>query len=227
VLADALRTRIKDLSFRTGLYSRTFFERYPYCFTPNQLIFLANSLLQRRDIPGCVVEAGVYQGATTIFLARFMAENIIGKRYVSIDTFAGFLPVHAEHEIRVRHKRWRIRDIFSDNKKQWYDYSLKLGNVTNVESHQADIGSFDFDKIAPIAFCLLDVDFYIPTKEALPKIYRAMSPGGIIVVDDCKAGGDWDGALQSYREFCAEHAIRETIVCEKLGLIEKTRCRVT
>jgi len=222
MLSGAGRAAIKELSFRTGIYRRTFFERYPYCFTPTQLIFLTNSISQCRGVPGCIVEAGVYQGATTIFLSHFMAEHDINKRYVAIDTFAGFVPDHAEHEIRMRSKPNRVREIFSDNKKCWFDYSMMLSNVRNVTSYEADVGKFDFKAIAAIAFCLLDVDFYVPTREALPKIYDAISRNGIIVVDDCKPGGNWDGALQGYQEFCATREIKETIVCEKLGVIRKS-----
>jgi hypothetical protein len=221
MLSGVVRSAIKELSFKTGIYRRTFFERYPFYFSPTQLIFLTDSISQCMDVPGCIVEAGVYQGATTIFLNRFMAENGINKRYVAIDTFAGFTPDHAEHEIRLRSKQKRVSAIFSDNKKSWFDYSMSLSNVRDVASYEADVGKFDFGVIAPIAFCLLDVDFYIPTREALPKIYDAVSPNGIIVVDDCKPGGDWDGALQSYQEFCASRGIKETIVCEKLGVIRK------
>src|SRR5262249_5668519 len=156
---------------------------------PTQLIFLTNSILQCADVPGCIVEAGVYQGATTIFLNRFMAENGINKRDVAIDTFAGFIPDQAEHEVRRRSKNKQVSGIFADNKKCWFDYSMTLSNIRNVDSYEADVGKFDFEAIAPIAFCLLDVDFYIPTREALPKIYDAISANGIIIVDDCKPGG--------------------------------------
>jgi O-methyltransferase len=73
--------------------------------------------------------------------------------------------------------------------------------VKRVKSIESDVTKFDFSAIAPIAFCLLDVDLYRPIKDVLPKIYGAMSPGWIVIVDDCKAAELWDSALQAYEEF--------------------------
>ena len=75
--------------------------------------------------------------------------------------------------------------------------------------------------IAPIAFCLIDLDLYRPIKNALPTIFKNVSKGGVIVVDDCKEGGVWDGALQAYIEFCDEIGIEPKIVYSKLGIIVK------
>jgi hypothetical protein len=48
-----------------------------------------------------------------------------------------------------------------------------------------------------------------------------MAPGGIIVVDDCAPGGDWDGALQAFQEFCNDTETRMEIACGKLGVFRK------
>jgi len=58
-------------------------------------------------------------------------------------------------------------------------------------------------------------------RDALPKIYQQLAPGGIIVVDDCSPGGNWDGALQAYQEYCASASIPVDIRCGKLGLVRK------
>jgi hypothetical protein len=42
-----------------------------------------------------------------------------------------------------------------------------------------------FETLRPIAFCLLDIDLYQPTRDVLPHLYDALAPGGMIVVDDC------------------------------------------
>ena len=63
------------------------------------------------------------------------------------------------------------------------------------------------------------MDLYKPIKDVLPKIYSAMSPGGIIVVDDCKPANLWDGAVLAYEEFLQNRALPKEIVAEKLGII--------
>ena len=79
-----------------------------------------------------------------------------------------------------------------------------MAGAGDVRALIADAAKFDYASLGPIAFCLLDVDLYIPTREALPKIYKQLSPGGVMIIDDCKPGGDWDGALQAYQEYCAD-----------------------
>ena len=64
---------------------------------------------------------------------------------------------------------------------------------------------------------------YAPTKIALPRVYSALSVGGLIVVDDCAQGTPWDGAYEAYQEFVRERNIEEEIACRKLGVIRKRR----
>jgi hypothetical protein len=219
--ASAIRSLVKNLSLKTGLYRSTLFTVYPYMFSPQQLIFLTDCLKATGDVPGCVVEAGCAYGATTVFLSKFMLEERINKTYIAIDTFSGFVRDHADHEITQRHKRPALRRTFAENKLAWFEQSVSIAGINNVRSIPCDITKFDFRSLGPVSFCLLDVDFYLPIADALPKIYEGMSRGGIIIVDDCKSGGDWDGALQAYSEFCAARGIGEQICCEKLGIIRK------
>ncbi|MGA7623528.1 MAG: hypothetical protein WB630_12720 [Candidatus Acidiferrales bacterium] len=64
---------------------------------------------------------------------------------------------------------------------------MTLHGIKRVKSVEDDVTKFDFSTIAPIAFCLLDVNLYKPISDVLPKIHGNMSPGGIIVVDDRKS----------------------------------------
>ncbi len=46
----------------------------------------------------------------------------------------------------------------------------------------------------------------------------------MIVVDDCSlAEPRWDGALQAYPEFIKSNGLPENIVCDRLGIIEKSQ----
>ena len=216
-----MRRLAKDFSLRTGIYTQTFFDVYPYMFSPQQLIFMSQCLKESADIPGCYLEAGCAYGATTVFLNKFMKGEGIEKRYIAIDTFSGFPEEHADFEIEQRNKRKKIKYSFSENKQEWFDYSLKRGGIHNVQSISGDVTKFDFSSIGPIAFCLLDVDLYLPVKKSLPKIFDQMSPGGILVIDDCKMNCDWDGAYQAYREFCQDMGIKEELHHEKIGILRK------
>jgi SAM-dependent methyltransferase len=173
-------------------------------------------------VPGCFVEAGCAFGATTVFLKKFMRGEKMDRDYYAIDTFSGFDKEHVDYEVRRRGKS-RVRSIlqskFSENRKAWFDRTMAMHSVSSIKSVEADIRNFDFSAIAPIAFCLLDVDLYIPIRDSLPRIYAALAPGGVLVVDDCQPHELWDGALQAYEEFTQENGIPREIACEKLGVV--------
>ena len=213
----------RDFAMKTGFTARTTFSLYNYMFDPQQLCFLIDCLQETENVKGCCIEAGCAWGYTTAFLRKWMDARGIKKDYLALDTFSGFIASDAEHEIKYRSKPERLNNLFSNNKKTWFDYSLKLANVTSVKSIQTDVAQFDFDKLGPISFCLLDVDLYLPIKKCLPNIYRNLSTGGIIIVDDCKNENIWDGAMQAYQEFMASIGAPQRIECGKLGVIIKTK----
>jgi O-methyltransferase len=212
--------KLKEFSLANFLLRRKTFA-YPFMFTPQQLVFLADCVERAVTVPGCIVEAGCAYGATTVFLNMFMRDIGCNKPYVAIDTFSGFKPEHVAYEVSERGKPKRLGGAFSRNDKSWLEYSLKAASIGSVRIIQGDVTTFDFASLGPIAFCLLDVDLYIPIRDSLPKILAGLSPGGTIVVDDCRSANNWDGALQAYQEFCAARGSPEEIVCGKLGLVRK------
>jgi len=219
-LTRAVRTIIKDISLKTG-GNRQLFRLYPYMFSPAQLIFLTDCMKSVSDVPGSFVEVGCAYGATTLFLNKFMNDStaLAQRNYYAIDTFQSFVAEHADYEIQNRGKPPSIKKRFKENKKAWFDKSMAVHGVKRVKSIECDATQFDLFSLAPIAFCLIDVDLYIPVKDLLPKVFSAMSPGGVIVVDDCEPDQMWDGALQAYQEFAREKNLPAEIVLEKLGVV--------
>jgi O-methyltransferase len=216
-----VRTVIKDLALSTGAYNRTFFNVYPFMFAPHQLTVLDQAVRDVRDIPGCFVEAGCAFGASTVFLRKSMQYYGINAPYYAIDTFSGFVKEQVAHETEKRGKPQFIAGEFSENKQAWFDRSIALHEIDGVTSIKSDVTKFDFSSLGPIAFCLLDVDIYLPMKDALPKIYDALAPGGILVIDDCEANVLYDGAQQAFEEFIAERGLQRNVVAEKIGLLTK------
>jgi O-methyltransferase len=203
------------------ILGRNIWSVYDYMFSPNQLIFLAQCLMETRSVPGCCAEIGCAYGRTTAFLRKFMDENGITKDYYALDTFSGFVTEHLDYEAEHRNKDRGVDLWFVNNKKKWFDHSLEVSNVHSVKSIECDAAQFDFDRIGPIAFALLDVDLYLPMVSILPKVYGNLSPGGMILVDDCAPHAHWDGALVAYEEFVAAQGIERRIVLDKIGVITK------
>jgi predicted O-methyltransferase YrrM len=161
-----------------------------------------------------------------------MIESGFKKPYVCVDTFQGFTADDMSVENARGNKSTWISKMFRNNHVDWFKESLQRRNINDVEIIQADISVLDAAKLPDqIALCLVDVDLYQPVKRALEKIYPKLSRGGIIVVDDCWSDSSpmfiegiakaYDGALQAYLEFTAEHGLPEQLVATKLAVIEK------
>ena len=226
-LGRAARTLCAETLIATGIidgiFGRRVFSAYDYMFSPRQLIFFTQCLSEARHVPGCCVEVGCAYGQTTGFLRKFMDESGITKDYYAIDTFRGFVQGQVDYEVEQRSKnRHGITVSFVTNKKKWFDKSLKVAGINSVWSIECDATKFDFDRIGPIAFALLDVDLYLPIIDILPKLYRNLSAGGILLIDDCKPHELWDGALVAYEEFASRMNFEPKIVLDKIGVVRKS-----
>jgi predicted O-methyltransferase YrrM len=199
------------------------YYRYQYFFNPEQLAFLTQCITETRDVSGDIVEIGCALGHTTCFLNRHMQCSGIQKPYYCIDTFSGFAANDVAFETNHRGKAPAVeayRNTFSYNNLKWFKYTLKLNGCDNVTCIQTDVKNYKFDR--PISFCLLDVDLYQPSRYALESIWPLLSPGGIIVVDDCDPPPhQWDGAYEAYTEFTKERSIAPRFVAHKLGVLKK------
>ncbi len=200
---------------------RYFFPYFAYNMTAAQLVLLCQHLARVRDVEGFVLEVGCSTGMTTVFLNNYMDALRIEKPYVAVDTFSGFTQEDVRHEVERRAVNSPLLGGFRSNSQRWFDLAMRMNGASRVRSIRADINGFDLRPLGGIAFCLLDVDLYRPTRNALPAIYRGLAPGGVVLVDDCDASSEhWNGADQAYKEFCRELALPERIE-SGIGILEK------
>jgi O-methyltransferase len=217
--ARSLLNRTKMLLLRTPI-KELFGHKYLYMFSPAQLGFLCEQVAKTASVPGSIVEVGCAFGATTVFLNRHLDSLGIQADYYAVDTFKGFTKgdILAENQLG---RSYDYNTDFRHNSKGFFDRTMRRNGVTRVTSFRADATNFDYKDIAPFRFALVDVDLYSPVRAVLNSIYDLMSPGGIIVVDDCQVGGRWSGAYDAFTEFAAAAHLEPIIVHDKLGLIVK------
>lgn len=197
-------------------------HRYSYNFDPTQLCFLCACVEETRDVPGHIAEVGCAQGKTAVFLNLYMDQQKIEKPYFAVDTFGGFVAEDVAYETEHRGKQPGLIHGFENNRKEWFDGSMQANGIRRVQSIQADVNQLDLTSLGPLAFCILDVDLYRPMSKALRELYEVLSPGGLLVVDDCNPQNiRWDGADQAYREFTASRGLPSQVVHRKLGLVRK------
>lgn len=232
-IKNGVRGRVTRYVTSRGYFRDLWYPRYPFQMFPRQLVYLAKCLEETKDVPGAILEVGCAHGLTTTFLYEYLRESGVRKDYVCVDTFAGFTPedLAVEFDQRGNRNKW-IEGLFKDNNPQWFKEALAKRNIKDIVVRQDDITSMDDGQLPErISFCLLDVDLYQPVRVGLEKIYDRLSPGGIIVVDDCWVRSSdhyiehvaeaYDGALQAYREFVKARGFEEELVETKFGVIRK------
>jgi O-methyltransferase len=177
---------------------------------PDRLYVYLDALYRRREVPGAVVEVGCFRGGTTRLAYRFLQQVQPSRRYVAVDTFAGFADPQFEHDRR-RGTPGRLRTGFGMNDiggavRRFLD----ADGCAGVELVRGDITTLR-DSALPdtIAVCLLDVDLELPTYGGLSRAVARLAPGGVALVDDCDPGNDYPGALAGYRRFARERNRRE------------------
>ena len=217
-LKSLIQEAYRSLFWYTPL-RRYMYRPYSYNFTPEQLAFFVRCISETREVHGDVIEVGCETGHTTCFLNRHLQTSGIAKDYYCIDTFSGFLPEDISFEVKNRGKKWRDYSGFRVNRVKWFEYMLKQNGCTRIFCVETDVQKYQFRR--PVSFCLLDVDLYRPTLYALENIWPMLSPGGIIVVDDCKTANQFDGALQAYTEFTESRKIPQRFLLDKLGILRK------
>lgn len=226
-LKETLYRAAVELAY-SGPLRNQLLPRYGYMFSPSQLALLVRVADEVLDLPGIFLEIGCARGSTTIHLNRHIEFRNDTRRYVCIDTFKGFIEADIQHEVRMRGKdEAYLKRSFAQNRRSWFDHTMRINGITNVESIEAPIQDVKLDQIvngAGIAFALVDVDLYLPVKDALAQVWPLMSPGGVIVVDDCDEKHDsFDGAYHAYQEFVAAKDLPLIIEEVKLGVIRKRR----
>jgi O-methyltransferase len=217
-----LRKRIRNtILHKTPVTREIFgFRHYEYMYSPSQLGFLCQQITNTAEVPGSILEVGCAWGATTVFLNRHIDELGIDVDYYTVDTFEGFTDedIRTEQE---RGRRYYYDAAFNGNSKAWFDRTMLRNNATRVTSFRADAATFDYKKLAPYRFVLIDVDLHRPVLAALEAVYDLVSPGGTIIVDDCQQGGEWGGAYEAFIGFTKAHDLDATITHGKLGVITR------
>lgn len=151
----------------------------------------------------------------------YLDSQKIDKKYFAIDTFSGFTAKDIEQEDPNLRKFYENHQ-FQINTKKWFEYTMIYNGVKRVVAIQADVNTFDLTKLGNLCFILLDIDLYRPTKKSIKELYTSLTPGGIMIVDDCNPNVvAWKGAFQAYVEFMKEIHQPIDIVHNQLGLLRK------
>jgi len=155
-----------------------------------------------RDVPGDIVDCGVWRGGSTILLTHAMRELGINRYVWCCDTFDGFDKKDAFAEGQHCHAALKVslNDVSRNFSKHGVSEDFLITLRGKVQETLAKITS------KQVALLRVDVDMYAPTKHCLDTIWPLMPKGGIVIVDDygcaafqCKRAVD---------EFVQQHGVK-------------------
>jgi O-methyltransferase len=166
--------------------------------TPINLHFL-DELVQRigrLEIPGDIVECGVYQGGSAAILGARMKQLGGDRRLRLFDSFKGVKEVSDRDGEYSRGLVGVGATELSLVRSVLDRAGVPADRVEIVAGYYED--TFDTIEERPTALLHVDCDFYESVKLTLQKFFPTMPPGGIVVVNDY---GTFKGAHEATDEF--------------------------
>lgn len=224
-MSDDPGNRAWDVEFDT---SRPFFYENGYFLTApadriRKLIVHHEFFRRSVDVPGDIVECGVFKGASFARFLKFrgMYGQDDAKKAYGFDIFGTFPAPPG----RQRERDGGLRDNFvktagaeSIAPELLLKFLDATGSNANVEFVAGDVCVTvpRFLRERPdlrISFINLDVDYYEPTLTCLSAFWNHISPGGIVVIDDYN---DFAGATEAVDEFVKDKsAVVESYLGDK------------
>ncbi len=163
------------------------------------------------DIPGDLIETGVWRGGVTILMRGILdAWNDPDRRVWVADSFKGLPapdpadPADAGHDL----SGVATLAVTADQVRANFErYGLLDDRVRFLEGWFSD--TLPQAPIEQLALLRLDGDLYRSTMDALEALYPKLTVGGYVIVDDY---GAWEPCREAVDEYRAIHGISDEIV---------------
>ncbi|MFJ4877804.1 TylF/MycF/NovP-related O-methyltransferase [Streptomyces sp. NPDC088745] len=187
----------------------------PYSMTsPERLnaFILATRHVVKHDIPGAIVECGVWRGGSMQACAKtLLAEGVEDRELYLFDTFEGMTPPTEEDKRLDGKSAAQLLEVYGKDRPIWAVASLDdVKSGFEKVPYPAERLHYVQGKVedtvpeqAPeqISILRLDTDWYASTKHELKHLYSRLVSGGVLLIDDY---GYWQGSRQAVDEFLEE-----------------------
>lgn len=165
------------------------------------------SILEQ-NIPGDCIETGVWRGGATILMRAILkAYNDTSRKVYVADSFAGLPPTNSAKypaDIVGDLSHIKFLAVSMDTVQENFDkYGLLDKQVVFVKGLFSE--TLPNISIERIALLRLDGDYYESTMDALEALYRKVSPGGYVIIDDYCLGP----CAQAVSDFRSKYNITE------------------
>jgi hypothetical protein len=156
------------------------------------------------NLPGEIVECGVFKGASLIRFASYreILESQFSIKIIGLDAFGKFpdnVSMATDREFIKNFETDAGNGIAKDELEKILEHKM-FKNIFLIKGFIPDSFQEYFSKkpATQIALLHIDVDVYEATKACLDYLYERVVKGGIIVFDDY---GQVDGATRAINEF--------------------------
>jgi hypothetical protein len=172
----------------------------------------------KSNIPGDIVECGVWRGGSILAIAKTLLNlGSMERNLYLFDTFEG---MPKPSGVDVSFNGTKAFKLFEEKKVNDNSSSLYYASLEEVKdivlSSRYDKTKIHFIKgkvedtlpdNAPevISLLRLDTDWYVSTMCELVHLFPRLSPGGVIIIDDY---GHWLGARKATDEYISQNNIR-------------------
>jgi Macrocin-O-methyltransferase (TylF) len=164
------------------------------------------------DLPGHVIECGVFKGASLSRFAMFRSlfGNIYSKKIIAFDVFGKFPETKFEDDVKAREDFIQEAGEQSISVEQMREVLDRRGIGQNVELVSGDITSTvpEYVKNKPelkISLLNLDTDIYEPAVTVLDELFPRIVRGGILILDDYAA---FPGETRAVDEYFKDQHVR-------------------
>ncbi|MEK7566751.1 MAG: TylF/MycF/NovP-related O-methyltransferase [Patescibacteria group bacterium] len=144
-----------------------------------------------KDLPGAIVECGIYKGASFVRFAGFrnLFGNPFSHKLIGFDTFGKFPETKYKDDKKYRKKFVEGAGIESISKEQLLEVFKNKGIDKNIELVEGNVVKtvpeyFKKNPHLKIALLNLDVDIYEPSVAILKYFWPRIVKGGVLILDD-------------------------------------------
>jgi O-methyltransferase len=165
----------------------------------------------REEVPGDVIETGVWRGGSVILMRAILKAHGVTDRTVWVaDSFKGLpKPDGERYPADAGDTLWKAASLtvpLAQVETNFERYGLLDGQVRFLPGWFKDtLPAAPFDQLA---VARLDGDMYESTMDALTALYPKLSAGGFLIIDDFALAG----CRQAVHDFRAQSNIREEII---------------
>lgn len=193
---------------------------WPYTMTsPERLFSLRRSVeyVVKCEIPGAIVECGVWRGGSMMMVARTLLELGVRDRHLYLfDTFEGMSePTTVDKEYSGKSAKDLLERSDKQSSRVWAYSTLEEVRRAMQDTGYDERNTFfikgKVEETLPgqapqnIAILRLDTDWYESTYHELVHLYPRLVPGGVLILDDY---GHWEGARRAVDEYISSQNLR-------------------